>query len=69
MTEKPTINEGQPLTIMLDGKETLLFPDKNGNTYITFSDGTAAVHVAPGDRWVYVEVSDDDSTLPEVGAA
>lgn len=54
-TETPKINDGQPLSIMLDGKETLLFPDAHGNTYITFGDGTAAVHVAPGDEWVYIE--------------
>ena len=52
----PKINPGQPLSIELDGKETMLYPDKNGNTYITFRDGTAAVHVEPGDKWVSVEV-------------
>ena len=55
----PKINDGQPLSIMLDGKETLLFPDEAGNTYITFSDGTAAVHVAPGKEWVSVTVEGD----------
>jgi hypothetical protein len=58
MTETPKINNGQPLSIMLDGKETLLYPDAVGNTYITFSDGTAAVHVEPGEKWVYVEVGE-----------
>jgi 3-oxoacyl-[acyl-carrier-protein] synthase III len=53
--DTPKINEGQPLSLVLNGEETVLFPDASGNTYITFGDGTAAVHVAPGDEWVYVE--------------
>ena len=57
---RPKINEGQPLSIMLDGKETLLYPDHAGNTYISFSDGTAAVHVEQGDTWVSVSVEDGD---------
>jgi len=47
---------------MLDGKETLLYPDEVGNTYITFGDGTAAVHVAPGKEWVYVSVDAPNGT-------
>jgi hypothetical protein len=53
-TTTPKIKPGQPLSIMLDGKETNLYPDDAGNTYITFGDGTAAVHVAPGNNWVYI---------------
>jgi hypothetical protein len=42
------------LSIVLDGEEVILCPDEHGNTYITFGDGTAAVHVAPGREWVYI---------------
>lgn len=33
---RPKINEGQPLSIVLDGKETLLYP---GDEWVYISEG------------------------------
>jgi len=35
-----------------------LVPDEHGNTYITFSDGTGAVHTADG--WILVVENEEE---------
>jgi isoleucyl-tRNA synthetase len=41
----------RPIPEVIDASE--LIPDEYGNTYITFGDGTGAVHTAQG--WIMVK--------------
>lgn len=46
-----------PLIVTPDGRAHKRCPDEHGNDYITFGDGTGAVHTEDG--WFMVEEGDE----------